>query len=202
MVLARSPGECARRGSDGPGDQIRHRLVGRRAGGAANEAHASPVGHRIDDVRPVEKPCLEAARRLARRRNGDETAPGRLVGHLLGQALGEHVALMQHDDATAALRLIEIGGAEQDRQSAIGDQAPHDVPQFAPRQGIDPDGGLVEQQQLRRADKRAGQAELLFHAARQPAGETRGKGLERGHRHELRIELRPLRRAHPVQVRV
>ncbi len=81
------------------------------------------------------------------------------------------------------LRLVEVGGAEQDRQSLIVHELEDDVPQFAARQRIDADRRLVEQQQLGPADQRAGQAELLLHAAREPAGQAVGEWAERGHVH-------------------
>ena len=58
-------------------------------------------------------------------------------------------------------------------------QSQDDLPQLPARQRIDADRRLVEQQQLRRTDQRAGQAELLLHAAGQPAGQAVGEAAER-----------------------
>ncbi len=52
---------------------------------ASNEADPPAVGHGIDDVRLIEQPRLQTARRLARRGDGHETAPGRQGGHLCGE---------------------------------------------------------------------------------------------------------------------
>ena len=53
---------------------------------------------------------------------------------------------------------------------ALAGELVHHFPQFAPGDGVDTDSRLVEQEQLRRAQQGAGQAEFLFHAAREPSG--------------------------------
>ena len=60
---------------------------------------------------------------------------------------------------------------EQHRQPLIVNQLQDDLPQLPARQRIDADGRLVQQQQLGRTDQRAGQSQLLLHAAGQPAGQ-------------------------------
>ena len=87
-------------------------------------------------------------------------------------------------------------------RQAFVDELPDDVPQLAPRQRIDADGRLVEEQELRHADERAGEAELLLHAAREPPRQPAGERPERRHLHEARIALRPLGDGDAVQVGV
>jgi len=59
------------------------------------------------------------------------------------------------------------GRGDHDGQ-ALGRQVGERVPEFTPRNGIDAGGGLVEQQHARLGHQRAGERELLFHAAAQP----------------------------------
>ena len=81
----------------------------------------------------------------------------------------EQVALVQERDARAALGLVQIGRRHQDREAAteeLGEQ----LPELAPRHGIDAGRRLVEQEDPRLVHERAGERELLLHAARQPIG--------------------------------
>ena len=55
---------------------------------------------------------------------------------------------------------------------SLGQVVDH-LPELAPRDRIDADARLVEQQQARLAQQRAGKAELLLHAAGELAGEPR-----------------------------
>ena len=56
------------------------------------------------------------------------------------------------------------------------------VPELAARDRIDAGGGLVQQQDARLGHQRAGQRELLLHAAAQPAGQPVGEALHPEHR--------------------
>ena len=148
--------------------------LGRALG--AHDAHAAAFGHRIDDVRLVRAAAPAARARLAPAGGVSYEAASRgQPRDLLRRALRQHSPCVQHDDVIAALGLIEIGGAQQHGQALIVHQLAHDLPQLAPRQRIDADRRLVEQQQLRRAHQRAGQAELLLHAAGEPAGQPAGE---------------------------
>ena len=102
---------------------------------------------------------------------------------------------MQHDDVAAPFGLVEIGRAEQHGQALLADEMQDDLPQLAARQRIDADRRLVEEEQVGRAHQRAGEAELLLHAAGKPAGKTPGERPEIGHLHQARIDLAPLDRA-------
>ncbi|OIQ66823.1 hypothetical protein GALL_516040 [mine drainage metagenome] len=77
------------------------------------------------------------------------------------------------------LGLVEVGGADQ-HAGAVLAHALDDRPQLAPRNRVDAHRRLVEQQQPRRAQQHAGQAELLLHAAGQGAGATRAERAQRG----------------------
>jgi hypothetical protein len=170
----------------------RHRL-GRRAGeqcldgsggpvGPADEAHFAALRHGVDDrCGRVEQPGLQRSRRGAPGRHRDETEIPRVVADLGGRALRNELAAMQHEDLGTALGLVEVGGADDHREMLFVDQLLHDFPELAPRQRVDAHGRLVEQQQRRRAHQRAGQAELLLHAAGELAGRPRREAREVGH---------------------
>ena len=78
--------------------------------------------------------------------------------------------------AVAPLGLVQIGGGDEDRH-LLAEQLVKDPPEVAARDGIDAVGRLVEKQDPRRVDQRAGQPELLLHpageVARQPPPERR-----------------------------
>ena len=101
-----------------------------------------------------------------------------------------------------SLGFVQVRCAEEHRQTLVIDELQDDLPQFATRQRIDTDRRLIEQQEFRRADKGAGEAELLLHPARQPASQTLDKRTERRHFHQLWITLAPLVDPNPMQIRV
>ena len=108
----------------------------------------------------------------------------------------QQLALVQQVDDVAALRFVQVRGRPQ-HADALPDQAAHHGPQLAPRYGIDADAGLVEQQQSRLADQRAGKAELLLHAAGELAGEAPLEGPEVREPHQHREALRTLAAGSP-----
>ena len=86
-----------------------------------------------------------------------------------------------------ALRLVHIGGRDKHGQPRpFGADRIDQIPELAPRQGIDPGGRLVENQEIGIVDQRAAQPELLLHPPRQLARRTVGKGGQPG-----RIEQPP-----------
>src|SRR6516225_2102032 len=109
---------------------------------------------------------------------------------------------MQNDDMATSFGLVQIGRAQQDREPFILDEMKNDVPELAPRQRIDANRRLVEQYELGRAHEGAGEAELLLHAAGQPASQAPGEGCERSHFQETRILTRALGCLDAVQVSV
>src|ERR1700751_4709574 len=109
---------------------------------------------------------------------------------------------MKDDDMTTSFGLVQIGRAQQDRKPFILDQMENDVPELAPRQRIDADRRLVEKYELGRTHEGAGEAELLLHAARQPASQALGEGCECGHFQKTRILTRAFGCIDAVQVGV
>ena len=87
-----------------------------------------------------------------------------------GRAELPDLAQMHQRDAMAALRFVEIRRGDEDRE-AVGRQMRERVPEFAARNRIDAGRRLVEQQHLRLRDQRAGQRQLLLHAAAELRGQ-------------------------------
>ena len=132
---------------------------------------ASPCDHRVQHRR--------VRRGLPRRGtapsagNGQAEHPALQRREELGRRrVGQQPALMQQQHAAAARRLVEIGGGP-DHAHALGaalrQHRRDDRPELAARCRIDADRRLVQQQQARARQQRAGQAELLLHAAGQLA---------------------------------
>ena len=95
-----------------------------------------------------EDPALDALRQVLRR------------------PVVEQFAIVEEQHRVAGLRLVQIGGAPDD-DPVLGQKLPHHAPQLAPRQGVHAHARLVQQQDGRPGEQRAGQAQLLLH----PAGE-------------------------------
>jgi hypothetical protein len=108
-----------------------------------------------------------------------------------GRLMRQHIALVQQHDVIALLGFIEIGGAHQ-HGDILAAQQFDDAPEFTPRNGIDPDCGLIEQQQPRRAQQGAGQPQLLLHAAGKRPRAPMRKRAERGELEQLVETLLPL----------
>src|SRR5215831_2345481 len=109
---------------------------------------------------------------------------------------------MKDDDMATSFGLVQIGRAQQNGEPFILDEMENDVPELAPRQRIDADRRLVEKYELGRAHEGAGKAELLLHAAGQPASQALGEGYERSHFQQARILTRAFGCIDAVQVGV
>ena len=79
-----------------------------------------------------------------------------------------------------ALRLVEVGRGEQDRD-ALARELGQRVPELAPGDRIHSRRRLVEQQHARLRHQRAGQRQLLLHAAAQAAGQSVEEALHPEH---------------------
>ena len=119
------------------------------------------------------------ARRAAQPARGDVDArPGRLEGDQGRQSRDDLAArpcttmrpFGEIDDARAALRLVHVVGRDQDGQ-AVARHVVDQVPELAPRLGVDAGGRLVEQQQLRLVQHAGGERQPLLPAAGQLPGE-------------------------------
>jgi hypothetical protein len=169
--------------------------------GLADEPHPAAARHGIDDaVGRVDQPGLEDARGHARRRRGFIGQPFCPMAELFGRPLGQQAAAIDDEDIGAARGFVHIGGADDHAQVLALDQLFENGPQIATRQRIDADAGLVEQEQVGRADQRAGKAELLLHAPRQLSGRTRGEARHVGHFQHPRKPLAPLFHRYAVEV--
>ena len=85
--------------------------------------------------------------------------------------------MVHHIDAAAKLRLVHVGGADEDRKPFFPGQLLQDVPKLAAGQRVDAHRRLVQEQKVGRAHEGTGQPQLLLHAAgqlsRQPFREFR-----------------------------
>ena len=86
---------------------------------------------------------------------------------------------MQHHRDVLGGDLLEDVGRPEDRKAFLAHQRPHDRHDVGPRFQIETDGGLVEQEQVRTVDQRAGDLDAARLAARErpdlvvpPVGET------------------------------
>ena len=156
----------------GGGDRPRRRLV--------RQAGVQPLAEDLD---------LGDARR--RPEDGDGLTP-RLGHHLdhdallgppqrVGAVHGQDAAPVDERDPGAALGLVEVG-CRQEQGEALALETGEELPEVAPRDGVDAGGRLVEDEELRRVDEGADEGELLLHAAGEPVGEAVA---ERRHAHHL-----------------
>jgi hypothetical protein len=114
----------------------------------------------------------------------------------------DYPAFVHQDHFGAAFSLVEVCGAEQHAGACIANHPVHDRPELAAGHRVHADRWLVKQQQARRAQQHTGQTELLFHAARQPAGQAVHERGETRQSHELVIAGLPLDRRESLQIRV
>jgi len=118
------------------------------------------------------------ARRMAQRHRGAVDAlagplkrdQAGLLDHRRGAALHDDAPLREIDDALAALRLVHIVGRDKRRQP-VDRHVVNEVPELAPRLGVDARGRLVEQQELRLMQHAGGEREALLPSARQLPGQ-------------------------------
>ena len=91
--------------------------------------------------------------------------------HLRRLVDGQHAAVAHERDARAALGLVQVGRGHEDRD-ALRQELGEQPPEFPARHRVDAGGRLVEQDHGGLVHERAGQRELLLHAARQPVGQA------------------------------
>ena len=102
------------------------------------------------------------------------------LDHLAGEAAAqpvwrverEQASLVQQRDTVAALGLVEVRRADENRDALL-EKLGEQLPELAPRDRIDAGGRLVEQDDARLVDERARQRQLLLHPAGQPVGQAR-----------------------------
>ncbi len=89
----------------------------------------------------------------------------------------EQPAVVQQRHPAAALGLVQVRRRHQDRDP-LREKLREEHPELAARHRIDAGRRLVEHDQVRLVDERAGQRQLLLHAARQPIGQPRAERRE------------------------
>jgi hypothetical protein len=87
----------------------------------------------------------------------------------VGRALGQQAPVVEQADALAAGGLVHVGRGDDDGHALV-EELVQQVPELAAADGVDAVGRLVEQQHARLVQERAGEGELLVHAAGQRVG--------------------------------
>ncbi len=123
--------------------------------------------------RGARRACAGAPRPrgAGRRRCSDTMRPASRRCSATGRVEGDDSPAVEERDPVAALRLVHVGRGDE-HGDALGDHLVDDEPQVAPRDGVDAERRLVEEQDLRLVDEGAAEAELLLHAAGELAGEA------------------------------
>ena len=122
----------------------------------------------------------------------------------LGQGL-ELVGATDHEqlrhvdvaDVRAALGLVHVVRGHEQRHPASR-QLEEQVPQVAPRHGVDPGGGLVEKEELRFVNQSAGQRQALLPATGEGTGELVHAVVDPGEPSDLALALAEPFGAQPV----
>src|SRR3546814_13541576 len=89
-------------------------------------------------------------------------------------AVEEKTTLVEEEDGIATLRLVEIGGGPDDADD-LSRQGLHHGPEFPPRDRIDADDRIVQEQQGRCTKERTSHHKVLLHATGQPTGQLDGQ---------------------------
>ena len=83
--------------------------------------------------------------------------------------------MVDDDDLVGQLvGLVEVLGGQQQR-GAAGHQVPDDIPHAEATPGVEPGGGLIEEEDSRPADEAGSQVEAPLHAAGIALGRTVGR---------------------------
>ncbi len=105
-----------------------------------------------------------------------------------------------HDgDPVASLCLVHVRCPRHQGEPAA-EQVVENLPELSARDGVDPGGRLVEQQQLGLVNERAAQMQLLLHAARELRRATFAEGREAAPRQKLRLARLARTGRHAVEV--
>ena len=103
-----------------------------------------------------------------------EPLAAELVLELVGAALGDDVAAVDHGDAVGeAVGLVQVLGGEQHR-GAVGDPAFDRLPEGDAAARVEPGGRLVEEEDRRPRDEGRGEVEAAAHPARVGADQAVG----------------------------
>ena len=116
---------------------------------------------------------------------------GNLAAHGVRRVALDQPSLVHQAHPVAALRLIQISGGDQDRDSVL-DQLVQDGPEIAARDRIDAVGRLVQEQDFRPVQQGTHEAQLLLHAAGKLAGLAIAERLHAGHAQQFRQQAAAL----------
>ena len=141
--------------------EVAQRLAGREG--------ASPPALRRDRPARGGQPGRTAAAPRPAAHDHD-VLPQEVAEHALRRAVGDHAAAGQHGEHVAQpLRLVHVVRGE-DHAEPVGAEPLDELPHGHARLGIEPGGGLVQEEQSRPVDDRARDHEPSTEAARQDLG--------------------------------
>lgn len=119
--------------------------------------------------------ALEVGKRVV------QLAAGRNGAKRLAGARGNQPAAIEHQAVFELFGLLHVGGSYQQRQlRALRAYLLDQLPEAPPRQRVDARRRFIEDQQVRLVDQGTAQAQFLFHAPRQLAGQALGEALQVG----------------------
>ena len=143
------------------------------------------AGRRTCGRRPrrrVRRPRPPQRGRL-RRHHFDEAAR-QLLPKAPGLVHRQHLPFVHQRNARTPLRFIEVGRGHHDGDAAR-QELRQQLPELPARDGIDTGRRLVQHDERRLVDERARQRQLLFHPARELAGQAVAERREPRHLQEL-----------------
>jgi hypothetical protein len=173
----------------------------RQSGIHRDDAHLFALDNGVDDARHGTEACLQGTFCQPGRRD-EEGAPTHRRAEACRAALAKALSGMHQDHLVTALRLVEIGRAQQHAHALLLHLPVDDGPKLAAGYRVDTHRRLIQQQQARRAHQRAGQPELLLHAARQAAGQAARERGQTGHVHQFPVARAAPGMRHTLQVRI
>ena len=142
-------------------------------GADAGREPAELVGSRAPHAHEIALEALVAMSGLVQRAGQDvqrrrsdtgRLAAGQAGGEVADRGLGQDAALADDDDLLDRLRDLGEHVAREQHRAAGCCEVAQRVPEPADAVGVEPVGRLVEDEDLRLAEQRAGQAEALAHA--------------------------------------
>ena len=152
-------------GGEGAGEVLERRVSGRGVS----------VAHRV--VSFVRSAAIASSTRCRKAAStvSEPVRARRASGVSVG---GEDLALAHEEEAVAALGLVHDVGGDQEGGAAFGGEGVEEVPQVAAQDGVEADGGFVEDEQFGGAEEGYGEGDAAALAAGEVAGEGVGVGGE------------------------
>ncbi len=154
-------------------DSRRGRIAQRRVG---RESHVCALAEQLH-INNAGQPFENARRPIPVCCDDFHDDAGKTCAETAGCVEREEAPFVQQRNARAAFCFVEIRRRHENRD-ALREKLGEQLPELAPRNGIDAGGRLVQQDDPRLVHERARERELLLHAPRQLLGKSRTKSGE------------------------